>query len=134
MIGGVANHCRRHSLLTAGVVALFAAIGGSPSAAAAQDPVKVSTESELRRAWEDPRKRAIELTDDIYLRACRSGEPIRESQVPMTVDGNGHTLRQTCFEKRLLRQDGTGYLLDQGHRFDQGRNDGPGAALTTRGD
>ncbi|HEX2387863.1 MAG TPA: right-handed parallel beta-helix repeat-containing protein [Solirubrobacterales bacterium] len=107
---------------------------GFPSAAAAQDPVKVSTESELRQAWENPRTRAIELIDDIYLQACRSGEPIRESQVPLTVDGNGHTLRQTCFEKRLLRQDGTGYLLIEDIALTRGGNDGPGAALTTRGE
>ena len=65
-------------------VALLAAIGGFPSAAAAQDPIEVGTESELRQAWEDPHARAIELTDDIFLRACRSGDPIRESPVPMT--------------------------------------------------
>ena len=115
-------------------VALLAAIGGFPSAAAAQDPIEVGTESELRQAWEDPHAQAIELTDDIYLRDCRSGEPIRESQVPMTVDGKGHTLQQTCFEKRLLRQDGTGYLLIKDITLTRGGNDGPGAALTTRGE
>ena len=52
----------------------------------------------------------IALTRDIVLRACRIGDPIRESSVPVLLDGRGHTLRQGCFEKRLLRQDGTGYV------------------------
>ena len=116
------------------MVVLLVAIVSFPSAAAGQDAIMVGTESELRQAWEDPRAQAIELTDDIFLRACRSGEPIRESQLPMTVDGNGHTLQQTCFEKRLLRQDGTGYLLVRDIALSRGGNDGPGAALTTRGE
>ena len=115
-------------------VALLAAIGGFPSAAAAQDPIEVGTESELRQAWEDPHAQAIELTDDIYLRDCRIGEPIRESQVPLILDGNGHAMQQSCFEKRLLRQDGTGFLLIKDITLTRGGNDGPGAALTTRGD
>ena len=67
-------------------------------------------------------------------RPARRGEPIRESAWPMTVDGNGHTLRQTCFEKRLLRQDGTGFLLLEDIALTRGGNDGPGAAVTTRGE
>jgi hypothetical protein len=98
------------------------------------DPVPVDTETELRAAWTDPRQTEIELTADIFLQACRSGEPIRESAWPMTLDGNGHTLRQTCFEKRLLRQDGTGFLLLEDIALTRGGNDGPGAAVTTRGE
>ena len=94
----------------------------------------VDTEAELRAAWTDPRQTAIELDADIFLQACSSGEPIRESAWPMTVDGNGHTLRQTCFEKRLLRQDGTGFLLLEDIALTRGGNDGPGAAVTTRGE
>ena len=28
----------------------------------------------------------------------------------MVLDGHGYSIRQACFEKRLLRQDGTGFL------------------------
>ena len=98
------------------------------------EAVTVDTEAELRAAWTDPRQTAIELEADIFLQACKSGEPIRESAWPMTVDGNGHTLRQTCFEKRLLRQDGTGFLLLKDIALTRGGNDGPGAAVTTRGE
>jgi hypothetical protein len=97
-------------------------------------PVSVATETELRAAWGNPRLTAIELTADIFLRACRIGDPIRESPRPMTLDGNGHTLRQVCFEKRLLRQDGTGYLELKEVTLTRGGSDGPGAAVTTRGE
>src|SRR5215216_7224392 len=108
----------------------------TPTTAPAQDetPTGVGTESELRAAWADPLRTSIELSSDIYLRQCKTGDPIRESARPMTLDGNGHTIRQTCFEKRLLRQDGTGYLLLKNVTLTRGGSDGPGAAVTTRGE
>ena len=121
-----------------GALALPAALALAPAApdpAFAQGaPIRVDTESELRAAWADPLQTEIELTDDIFMRTCQKGGPIRESQRPMTLDGNGHTLRQTCFEKRLLRQDGTGFLLIKNVTLTRGGNDGPGAAVTTRGE
>ena len=109
------------------------------AAAAAPSPVVVDgpgidTEVELRRAWTNPRRTRIDLTGDIYLRNCFVGDPIRESPYPMTVDGHGHFLQQTCFEKRLLRQDGTGYLELRHLVLTRGGSDGPGAAVTTRGE
>jgi hypothetical protein len=96
--------------------------------------VSVRTESELRAAWGNPRIRAITVTADIVLRACRTGDPIRESSVPIRLDGTGHTLRQGCFEKRLLRQDGTGFVELRSVTLTRGGSDGPGAAVTTRGE
>ena len=52
----------------------------------------------------------------------------------MVVDGHGHVIRQTCFEKRLLRQDGTGYLELHELTLTRGGADGPGAAVTSRGE
>jgi hypothetical protein len=115
-------------------LAVLAALWAVPGTALGADPIAVGTESQLRAAWADPLQTEIELTDDIFLRACQSGGPIRESQRPMTLDGNGHTIRQTCFEKRLLRQDGTGFLLIKEVTLTRGGNDGPGAAVTTRGE
>jgi hypothetical protein len=109
-------------------------LGAASGAAAARVPAEVRTEAQLRKAWENPRTRAIELREDIVLRACRSGEPIRESAWPLTLDGNGHELRQTCFERRLLRQDGTGFLVLENVTLTRGGSDGPGAAVTTRGE
>jgi predicted outer membrane repeat protein len=115
--------------LTLSLVAATAAAG-----APARSAKLVRTEAELQNAWENPRTRSIELRGDIALRACRSGEPIRESAYPLTLNGNGHTLRQTCFEHRLLRQDGTGFLVLRDVTLTRGGSDGPGAAVTTRGE
>ena len=77
---------------------------------------------------------AIDLGADLVLRNCAVGDPIRESPYPLELDGNGHSIRQTCFEKRVLRQDGTGYLGIHDVRLSRGGSDGPGAALTSRGE
>ena len=114
-------------------VSLLLVAGGAP-APASGSTTGVSTETELKRAWENPRTRAISLERDIFLRACRRGSPIRESSRPLRLNGNGHTIRQTCFEKRILRQDGTGFLVIKNVTLTRGGNDGPGAAVTTRGE
>jgi hypothetical protein len=43
-------------------------------------------------------------------------------------------LRQGCFEKRLLRQDGTGFVELKNVTLTRGGSDGPGGAVTTRGE
>ncbi len=94
----------------------------------------VRTEAQLRAAWAQTRATRIDLGADIFLRNCFLGDPIRESPYPMTVDGHGFAIRQTCFEKRLLRQDGTGFLHLENLRLSRGGSDGPGAAVTSRGE
>jgi hypothetical protein len=117
------------------VVMLAAAGSFVPAAATARRArTPVTTESALRRAWADPQRRRIDLGADIMLRDCRHLEPIRESPYPIVLDGHGHTLRQTCFEHRLLRQDGTGFLDLRRVHLTRGGADGPGAAVTTRGE
>jgi predicted outer membrane repeat protein len=96
--------------------------------------IAVGTEPELRAAWANPRFSSIEVTRDIVLHACELGDPIRESSRAVAVDGGGHTLRQACFEKRLLRQDGTGFVDLKNIELTRGGTDGPGAAVTTRGE
>ncbi len=96
--------------------------------------IAVGRERDLRSAWANPRFRKIELTHDVVLRACRLGDPIREAAGPIELDGHGHTLRQGCFEKRLLRQDGTGFVELRNVTLTRGGSDGPGAAVTTRGE
>jgi hypothetical protein len=98
------------------------------------DSVVVRSEAELRAAWANPRLTSIEVAKNIVLHACRIGDPIRESSNPVVLDGNGHTLRQACFEKRLLRQDGTGYVELRRVKLTRGGSDGPGAAITSRGE
>lgn len=126
-------------LLTVALCCALLAPTYSASAAAATvsatDPrTAVSSEAELRAAWADPRRSKIDLTADVTLRDCERGDPIRESSYPMLVDGHGHAIRQSCFEQRLLRQDGTGYVLLRGLTLSRGGSDGPGAAVTTRGE
>jgi hypothetical protein len=122
------------------VSAMAVAAAGPPAATAETDETAaaarrgVSNEAELRRAWTDPRRRRIDLAADIFLRDCQTGDPIRESPYPLLLHGHGHTIRQTCFEKRVLRQDGTGYLELRHVTLTRGGSDGPGAALTTRGE
>jgi predicted outer membrane repeat protein len=99
-----------------------------------KNPISVDTESELRAAWGNPRVSAIDVTSDIFLRACELGDPLRESGRPVLLDGHDHALRQTCFEKRLLRQDGTGFVELRNVTLTRGGSDGPGAAVTTRGE
>ena len=122
---------RRGLLVAASLFALGTFGDGS---AAAADPVRVGTEAELRAAWADPEVTRIEVTDDIALHACSKSEPIRESPWPVELDGNGHFLRQTCFEQRVLRQDGTGFVRLKSVWLTRGGSDGPGAAVTTRGE
>src|ERR671916_116879 len=118
------------------VLAVFVLPMAVTAAAPAQDeaPTGITTEAELRAAWADPMRTSIELGADIYLRQCRTGDPIRESARPMTLNGNGYTIRQTCFEKRVFRQDGTGFLVLKDVKLTRGGSDGPGAAVTTRGE
>ena len=110
------------------------AAAATPAATGASDGPGIDTEAELRRAWTDPTRTEIDLTGDIVLRNCRIGDPIRESSYPMHVDGHGFSIRQACFEKRLLRQDGTGYVELEHLHLSRGGSDGPGAAVTTRGE
>ncbi|MBZ5739728.1 hypothetical protein [Nocardioides mangrovi] len=118
------------------VVVLLVSVG-LPALAlprAAADTDEVTTELELRGAWADPLRTRIDLGADIALRDCHLGDPIRESPYPLVLDGHGHTMRQTCFEKRVLRQDGTGWLDLRDVTLTRGGSDGPGAALTSRGE
>ena len=110
-----------------GALLLFATGGAEASS-------RAGTEAQLRDAWGNPLTKVIRISKDIALRDCESGDPIRESSRPIRVVGNGHTIRQTCFETRLLRQDGTGFVQLENITLKRGGSDGPGAAVTTRGE
>ena len=120
---------------------LAAALGAAPgprtaaaTAPAPPPPGHVRTEAQLRAAWADPVRTRIDLGADIVLRDCFLGDPIRETPYPMVLDGHGYAITQACFEKRLLRQDGTGFLDIRDVTLTRGGSDGPGAALTSRGE
>jgi predicted outer membrane repeat protein len=96
--------------------------------------IEVGNEFDLRAAWSNPLFSEIDVTRDIVTKACRLGDPFRESATAIRVDGHGHTLRNGCFEKRLLRQDGTGFVELRNITLTRGGSDGPGAALSSRGE
>lgn len=138
-MGLLAGTVRASAALLAAQSAVLIGAGGARAGASArcgseQAPCRVSTERQLRAAWGRADVSSIVVLDDIFLRQCRTGDPIRESGRPLQLDGRGHTLRQTCFEKRLLRQDGTGPLRIANVTLTRGGTDGPGAALTSRGE
>uniref|UniRef100_UPI001877A80E hypothetical protein n=1 Tax=Nocardioides lijunqiniae TaxID=2760832 RepID=UPI001877A80E len=121
------------SALTTGVGDALPPARGASSAGAVP-PGWVTTETQLRAAWADPLRRRIDLGADIVLRDCLHGDPIRESPYALVLDGHGRSLRQSCFEKRVLRQDGTGHLDLRDVILTRGGADGPGAALASRGE
>ena len=97
------------------------------------DSVVVRSEAELRAAWANPRLTEIEVANNIVLHACRLGDPIRESSNPVVLDGKGHTLRQACFEKRPAP--GRHRICRaRSVKLTRGGSDGPGAAITSRGE
>ena len=120
----------------AGATVATGAATPTPSAPLTRAPVagEVRTETQFRAAWADPVRTRIDLGADIVLRDCFLGDPIRETPYPLVLDGHGHTVRQSCFEKRVLRQDGTGFLDIRDVTLTRGGSDGPGAALTSRGE
>jgi hypothetical protein len=122
--------------LTAALTAEPDTSPASAAASAQRDPAtdEIVTETDFRDAWADPTRTRIDLGADIVLRDCFLGDPIRETPYPMLLDGHGHTIRQSCFEKRVLRQDGTGFLDVRDVTLTRGGSDGPGAALTSRGE
>jgi Right handed beta helix region len=72
--------------------------------------VAVSTEAELRAAFET--ETVIDIQADITLTDCTGGGDVgREDTVtdPVTLDGHGHTIRQTC-PQRVFFQGGSGLM------------------------
>ena len=99
---------RRFGLvLLAGAIAGSAVLVGGIRPAAA---VSVSTESELRAAFAT--ETAVDVEADIVLSDCTSGgrvvRPATETD-PVTIDGHGHTILQTCSDN-VLDQEGPGLV------------------------
>jgi predicted outer membrane repeat protein len=88
----------------AGLMTALIVVGATPGVA-----VSVESEAAFRAAWANAAETRIELEDDITLR-CPGGVAIRNSAIPLALDGNGHTIRQTCANNGVLQQDGVGAL------------------------
>jgi hypothetical protein len=88
------------ALLTAG--GGLGALSAGPAAA-----TTVSDEAGFRSAWGNPNEQQIDLSADITLTCAGGGQALRNSSTPITVNGNGHTVRQTCAGQRVLDQTGS---------------------------
>ena len=67
----------------------------------------MSDETSFTAAWQNPATTLITLDTDITL-TCASGAPFRNSPTNITVEGNGHTLRQICANSQVVSSHGTG--------------------------
>lgn len=77
--------------------------------AAPAGAVQVSTEAELRAAFATETQ--IDIQADITLTDCTDGGDVAREGVtdPVTIDGHGHTVRQTC-PQRVFFQGGSGLM------------------------
>ena len=71
--------------------------------------VNVATEAQFRAAFANAAETNITLTADITL-TCPGGDPARISATNLVINGNRHTLRQTCPDSTILINAGTGSL------------------------
>ena len=84
----------------AGTLAL-AAIEAAPAGA-----TTVADEASFRTAWNTDT--TITLDADITLTCGGGGEAVRTGTAPFTLDGQGHTITQTCAGDRVLHVNSTG--------------------------
>jgi hypothetical protein len=79
-----------------------------PTAGPARGAPMIQNEQQFRKAWGYHAQSGILLGADITLSKCGYGTPLRNSATMLKVDGNGHTIRQTCKGQGVLEQQGTG--------------------------
>jgi hypothetical protein len=66
------------------------------------DAVTVTDETTLRAAWSNPAETRIDLAADITLTCDGGGTNQRTSTIPLTLDGHGHSITQTCANSLAL--------------------------------
>jgi Putative pectate lyase-like adhesive domain len=86
----------------------------------------VTDEATFRSAWTNAAETQIDLTNDINLTCGGGGVAIRNSTTALTLDGHGHTVRQTCATNGALQQAGAGALTLQNVTITGGDNTVPG--------
>ncbi len=88
------------ALSAAGLFALTSTSAGATT---------VSDEASFVAAWENNAETQIDLSADVTI-TCATGVPLRNSTTPVTVDGHGFTIEQTCAGFGVLDQDNTGLV------------------------
>jgi hypothetical protein len=64
--------------------------------------ITVIDETTLRAAWSNPAETRIDLASDITLTCDGGGTGQRKSTIPLTLDGHGHSITQTCANSLTL--------------------------------
>jgi hypothetical protein len=64
--------------------------------------VTVTDETTLRAAWSNSAETQIDLAADIRLTCAGGGTSQRKSAMPLTLDGHGHSITQTCANSLAL--------------------------------
>ena len=91
-------------------------------------------ERELRAAWANPRLRRIRVTRDIVLRSCRIGDPIRESSGLSCSTGAATHCGRDASRSGCCARTAPGSSSCSNVTLTRGGSDGPGGAVTTRGE
>src|SRR2546429_1906734 len=117
------------SLLVAGSADGGVLVGVASPASA----VTVANEAELRAAFATETQ--IDVQADIVLTDCTGGGAIERTAAvtdPVTVDGHGHTVLQTCADNVFL-QDGSGLFTVQNLTITGGHASGNGGGIFAAG-
>lgn len=118
------------------VATVLGAAGLLAVTSSAASATTVTDESQFVTAWENAAETQIDLGANVTI-TCTSGLPSRNSSTPITVDGHGFTLQQTCAGDGVLDQQGSGAVTLANITItggdDTGGSDG-GGALHTFGD
>jgi hypothetical protein len=126
-LGGRVRRAGVALVVLAAAPAALVTLAAGPAAA-----VDVNTEAEFRDAFDDPIETTINLLDNIHLTDCGTGPAFRPlAAVPLTINGNGFRIRQTCAEQNVLFTQGLGLTINNA-TLDSGNNavNGQGAAHT----
>jgi predicted outer membrane repeat protein len=132
---------RRCRSLVAGAAVCAVSVAGAAAAlltapSVASATTSVGTEAALRTAFGDPNETHIDLTADITLSAtCPDGAVARTGTNPITVDGHGFSVTQTCTTgvSAVFSNPDGGALTFQNITISGGHSTGNGGAIFTQG-
>jgi hypothetical protein len=116
-----------------GVVAALLTVGSLAASSIPAVATAVSDEAALRAAFANDG--AVDLQNDITLTDCSGGGGALERSLdtPVTLDGHGFTITQTCTDNVIL-QGGTGLLTVQNVTITGGHANGSGGGIFAPGD
>jgi hypothetical protein len=115
------------------IVGAVSAGGALVALAGPAGAVSVSTEAELKAAFASDSQ--IDVSADITLTDCSGGGAVERGAAvadPVTVDGHGHTILQTCGDNVFL-QDGSGLFTARNLTVTGGQATGNGGGIFAAG-